>query len=1659
MVNNFKRMGQRIVLISLLISCLFFLTGCPDGDENFSLAEERYLIGWVLHNVNDSTDNVLDYEYDDLAIYNYTHNYPAYEAQTHSQVLFWLKPLHNLLSGGAGTGWKNMNVPLNTTYYLKGDIVDSSEYRTDWSFSNSMKINYIKGNDSNGEQFAYEAAHSEQYNSESAFYGIKPIPGESEEIYFGTAPFTPTSISVEDGFIRLNGNLMKGHNGNSYLLRNTVSGISSSNYGDINVYLEKPNYNIYKEGVLINSGNFTRYTSQSWDYTRLNHFISSSGSYTVNVSVPSGYPVWNKTLISAKFNYPNADIQPPVFNHMEFSPKFEINEEINFSVNISDENGINFIKIFYNTDLNSTWNELTVIENGVYESSLLIDNNSVQKINLKILAGDNGGNTVSYEIRPISLRTRTIQLNAEPGVFEIVKGETVEISGRCVDNLGFNCSRLKLKYYLNGEYANFDQTELFDYWREIEAGEFSGEIFIPYNFSSENADIKVVFEGTGVYDYYEEDITFGVRTYDHDVAVTDLIIPDIKRNERAEINATLYNVGGNDEASISVNLLINGDIVDNVVVTDLNVSKSEKISLAWTPTSADRYNVTVKADIVPGETYIANNAKSGEVLIGADIEVEMELANYYALIDEEVEIRVNYENLGDEDASNLTATLYTIQDESSFIFLEMGETTERYFNGTPYYISANYLGDSVASVTISYGPNVETFELFWGKVVKLKNGVYLSCKHVNQNYFYAELANGVEFSKDLEDIEKEDIKTDYINWSSSELGRFDLIMFVNTSEDRDWKSNYDRVNIEVKEEGLDVGVYLGGPSIVKQGDQKDYEITVFNEGTEDATNLKATIYTIQNYVREYIYHSDDETIIDFNGVIYNISSAYLDEKLLINISHEGVIDKFELLRNELAELQNGVYLEADLIEEGYARIYLSQIDEEIEIDLVDLPKYSSQDYEINLSFDNLGEYRLILIIEAPGDIDLTNNYDDRFIEVKPDAPDLRMWLNFETFNFPVNETAEMGISLNNRGFGTAENVSVDIYGIYDPDFECVNSLNLVKRDYNGTTYDIIGEVINDSFVKINVSYDSEKEEHILSEYQFVKLKSGLILSLEHGWDDVYCFILGEATHEISKDIGNLTQFGHYEETINWTPSQVGDLTWKTFVNTTLDANWQNNYNSDHSTIKINAPDLSGWLYLRSALILNQEAQIESRVYNNGMKIAENASATLYYKYYNESEYTLIGSSDVGNVSPLKRETAIFNWTPVKEGDIEFKLVVNSSFDADLTNNVDYRYSRTGEDVDNDGIVDEEDMLIGFADDIESNENLTVYVGGSSNLYQRYYGLNYVKIMSEQGSVASFMFDFYPYKIILPNVKIETDMMNNSYGYTLISGLGLSKNGEGKSVYVNKILGSDKLCVKDSEVAFISEISSKCNLADETIINCPSDRCTYHQDQYKISGLTHSGVREMPKSSSSGGKSGSGGGSGGGGSSSSSSLNKYFLDSLLTVSLTKQDVVEFLTDRGMHTIKLYAITQNMATLLINSEPIFVQVGVGQPLVIDVDNDDVLDLKIDLHSISNLNPTITFEKISESVVVPLVVPETVEPEVVKEPTVERPVEVEKAKERLSLTALAIPLILVAGLLLFVSKKARIKPHNKAHKKAKKIEKQIRKTHKKIAKSERIIEKYKK
>jgi hypothetical protein len=94
---------------------------------------------------------------------------------------------------------------------------------------------------------------------------------------------------------------------------------------------------------------------------------------------------------------------------------------------------------------------------------------------------------------------------------------------------------------------------------------------------------------------------------EHDLAVSLQAPASLELGNSALLNATVRNVGLNNETGVELYLLINSSVVNSTTNITLLQGESATITFLWTPTETRNYNITAYAQPVSGEEEIGNN--------------------------------------------------------------------------------------------------------------------------------------------------------------------------------------------------------------------------------------------------------------------------------------------------------------------------------------------------------------------------------------------------------------------------------------------------------------------------------------------------------------------------------------------------------------------------------------------------------------------------------------------------------------------------------------------------------------------------------------------------------------------------------------------------------------------------------------------------------------------------------------------------------------------------------------------------------------------------------------------------------------------------------------------------------------------------------------------
>jgi fibronectin type 3 domain-containing protein len=103
---------------------------------------------------------------------------------------------------------------------------------------------------------------------------------------------------------------------------------------------------------------------------------------------------------------------------------------------------------------------------------------------------------------------------------------------------------------------------------------------------------------------------------EHDIAVKNLSVPLYTGpSVSIYVNATITNLGINDETNIRINLMVNNAVDDFVIIPILESGKSTNASFTWSSATEGLYKMGIQSVQVPWENDITNNILESNVVV------------------------------------------------------------------------------------------------------------------------------------------------------------------------------------------------------------------------------------------------------------------------------------------------------------------------------------------------------------------------------------------------------------------------------------------------------------------------------------------------------------------------------------------------------------------------------------------------------------------------------------------------------------------------------------------------------------------------------------------------------------------------------------------------------------------------------------------------------------------------------------------------------------------------------------------------------------------------------------------------------------------------------------------------------------------------------------
>jgi hypothetical protein len=248
-----------------------------------------------------------------------------------------------------------------------------------------------------------------------------------------------------------------------------------------------------------------------------------------------------------------------------------------------------------------------------------------------------------------------------------------------------------------------------------------------------------------------------------------------------------------------------------------------------------------------------------------------------------------------------------------------------------------------------------------------------------------------------------------------------------------------------------------------------------------------------------------------------------------------------------------------------------------------------------------------------------------------------------------------------------------------------------------------------------------------------------------------------------------------------------------------------------------------------------------------LKVSISEKGNIWYNLDNKGNKTLAlsssGSTTNLTLSYFGNHTLIIYANDLN-GNLNSK---NLNFTNILDTDGDGIADSEEQDEDNDGLNNSIDFLVGNASNINTNiENIKLKINGSDNCSQQFRGVTRLNFTNGTHPLLEFDYNFSEEsKLILGEVIIEKQNSTASLGQILVK---INLTNLTKTVYLDKVRNSGRICLKDAWIDDIEEISSGCNGTNEYLINCPGTKgrygCSVTSSQYRLTNLVHSGAVEM-----------------------------------------------------------------------------------------------------------------------------------------------------------------------------------------------------------------------
>ncbi|MEA2036998.1 MAG: S8 family serine peptidase [Nanoarchaeota archaeon] len=773
----------------------------------------------------------------------------------------------------------------------------------------------------------------------------------------------------------------------------------------------------------------------------------------------------------------------------------------------------------------------------------------------------------------------------------------------------------------------------------------------------------------------------------HDLALYDLEIPKwVNPNTQVNINVLLKNNGLNDEINVIVRLLINGAEQDSKTISTIASKTSQTTSFSWTPIEETDYDITMKVESVSGENIIGNNEQVGSIKVvysagtikalildswciefAIDCNIYDVEENWYSFGDYTIQLEtLGKENINYEDIANTGADVLIISDAWDD-------------GGAIWWTTINweFTDDEIGAIIryVNEGHGI------------IGTGGTLS-ENVPNNIKLAPLF-GIEQTIGLWNTREADFSGEFSAFYPEHPVFYDM--------DLPHYSRADHTVLNLKLDPTNPGDILA-KSVDDKADIIAYRNSVYFTNMPELSSYEEDQHIIYNSIlfasNPFIEQQQDLSLINMQVKdIMNYNSAY---DINATLKNKGTTNEQNINLRFLVDGQ----------EEDSIIIPSLNSGEEIPIRFTWTPLELGE-HKIELVVDALPQETTIFDNSLTKDIlvpsiILTGNYYDRGVDLDGDGLYNYLAIDVEVdvleegdYSVDFDLFSEFGAQITSgRKQGHFEkgkqNITVEL-----------SALDFITFGLNGPY-----RIINLGLYSNGKEFEFEEEFHQTYAYSYEQFQSSADLRFDN-LDMPYKGPVGSFNvvaeienigSEVAKDVKvSVYQEEGYENYLllkeipleDIEPSstleidfmlEFNEIGYRNIIfaiNTTNDANPDNNIDYRGVCVVANAPDVDGYIYYpESKVIIDEERIVEARITNEGLQKAEGITISLYLEEYNkdsdEATLTLIGTTEIESLEVDSSKDITFSWTPTEVGRQMLVLIINSTEDSNPDNNIHHR---------------------------------------------------------------------------------------------------------------------------------------------------------------------------------------------------------------------------------------------------------------------------------------------------------------------------------------------------------------------------------------------------